>query len=70
MASVFWDTHGILFIEYLEKDETINSDYCMTLLDRVSAEVKKKRPHIQKKSALPPRQCTVPQDRKNDSPII
>ena len=52
MASVFWDAHGILFINYLEKGKTINSDYYMTLLDRLSAEIKTKRPHMQKKKVL------------------
>ena len=27
MASIFCDAHGILFIDYLEKGKTINSDY-------------------------------------------
>ena len=27
MASVFWNTHGILFIDYPEKGKTINRDY-------------------------------------------
>ena len=35
MASVFWDAHGILFIDYLEKGKTINSEYLMALLDRL-----------------------------------
>ena len=26
MAPVFWDAHGILLIDYLEKGQTINSD--------------------------------------------
>ena len=26
LASVFWDTHGILFIDYLEKGTIINSE--------------------------------------------
>ena len=52
MASVFWDTHGILFIDCLDKGKTINSNYYMTLLDRLSAEIKKKRPHMQKKKVL------------------
>ena len=41
MASVFWDAHGILFIDYLEKGKTINSDYYMAFLDRLSGEIKK-----------------------------
>ena len=52
MASVFWDAHGILFIDYFKKDKTINSDYYMALLDRLSAEIKKKWPHMQKKKVL------------------
>ena len=52
IASVFWDAHGILFIDYLEKGKTINSDYYMVLLDRLSAEIKKNRPHMQKKKVL------------------
>ena len=49
MASVFWDAHGILFIDYLERGKSINSEYYMALLDRLSEEIKKKRPQMQKK---------------------
>lgn len=49
IISVFRDPRGILFIDYLEKDKTINSEYYMALLDRLSVEIKKKQPHIQKK---------------------
>ena len=52
MASVFWDAHDILFIDYLENSKTINSDYYMALLDRLSGEIKKKRPHMQEKKVL------------------
>ena len=52
MASVFWDAHGISFIDYLEEGKTIHSDYYMALLDRLSAEIKKKRPYMQKKKVL------------------
>ena len=41
MASVFWDTHDILFIDYLEEGKTINSNYYIALLDRLNAEIKK-----------------------------
>ena len=51
MASVFWDAHGILFMDNLEKGKTIKSDYYMALFDRLSAEIKKKRPHMQKKKS-------------------
>ena len=49
MASVIWDAHGILFIDHLETDKLINSVYYIALLDRLSAEIKKTRPHMQKK---------------------
>ena len=52
MASVFWDAHPISFIDHLEKGKTINSDYYMASLGRLSAEIKKKRPHMQKKKVL------------------
>ena len=48
----FWGAHGILFIDYLEKGKTVNSDYYTELLDRLSAKIKKKRPHMQKKKLL------------------
>ena len=52
MASLFWDAHGVLFIDYLEKGKTIKSDFHMALLNRLSAEIKKKRPHMWKKKVL------------------
>ena len=52
MASVFWDAHSFLFIDYLKEDKTINSDYCMALLNRLGTEIRKKRPHMQKQKVL------------------
>ena len=49
MASVFWEAHGIFFIDYLEENKTINIDYYAAILDQMSAEIMKKRPHMQKK---------------------
>ena len=56
MASVFWDVHGISFIDYLVKGKTSNSDYYMAL-------------HAIEKSAVPPRQWIVPQIHENDGQI-
>ncbi|KAM8702599.1 hypothetical protein ACLKA7_001935 [Drosophila subpalustris] len=52
MSSVFWDAHGIIFIDYLQKEQTINSDYYMALLERLKDEIAKKRPHMAKKKVL------------------
>jgi [histone H3]-lysine36 N-dimethyltransferase SETMAR len=37
---------------YLEKGHTINSEYYIALLERLNAEIKKKRPHLKKKKVL------------------
>ncbi|GFV03705.1 putative DD34D transposase [Trichonephila clavipes] len=52
MASVFWDTHGIIFIDYLKKGKIINSDYYVALLERLKDEIKEKRPRLKKKKVL------------------
>ena len=43
-ASVFWDAHDIVFIDYLEKGRTINSEYYMALLMRLKEEIAKNDP--------------------------
>ena len=52
MASVFWDMHGILLIDFLPKGQTINSEYYIALLDRLEDAIRKKRPRIAKKKPL------------------
>ena len=52
MATVFWDTRGIIYIDYLEKGQTITRDYYASLLHRLSEEIKKKPPHLKKKEVV------------------
>ena len=52
MATVFWDARGVINIDYLEKDETINEKYYSELLDRFDIDLKQKRPHLAKKKML------------------
>ncbi|KAF7272648.1 hypothetical protein GWI33_014587 [Rhynchophorus ferrugineus] len=52
MASVFWDAHGIIFIDYLKKGRTINSDYYIVLLDCLKDEIAEKQRHSKKKKVL------------------
>ena len=52
MASVFWDMHGILLIDFLPKGQTINSDYYIPLLARLEDAIKKKKHHMAKKKPL------------------
>ncbi|KAF7285101.1 hypothetical protein GWI33_011952 [Rhynchophorus ferrugineus] len=49
MASVFWDAHGIIFNDYLEKGRIINSNYYIALLYRLKDEIAEKRPHLKKR---------------------
>jgi hypothetical protein len=51
MASVFWDTEGILFIDYLEKGKTITREYYSNLLTRLDEKIREKRPGLQKKKS-------------------
>ena len=67
LVSVFCDAHGILFIDYLEKKRTINSEYYMALLVRLKEGIAKKRSQTMKKKVIfLARQCTMSQvDRDN-----
>lgn len=67
MSSVFWDAHGILFIDYLENGKRINSEYYIALLVRLKEEIERKRKIEVEKSALSSGSCTVSQvDFHND----
>lgn len=52
MATVFWDSHGIVFINYLKKGETITAEYYASLINKLKTEIMKKRPHFMKKKVL------------------
>ena len=49
MASVFWDAHGVLFIDYLEKGKTINSE---RYIGQLKNEIGEKRLKMKKKKVL------------------
>ena len=51
-TSVFWDAHGIIYIDYLEKGKYINSDYYIELLVHLKDEIAKKRLHMKKKKLI------------------
>jgi histone-lysine N-methyltransferase SETMAR len=52
MASIFWDAHGVIFFDFLEKGKTITGPYYASLLDRLNEEIKTKRKHLLKKKVL------------------
>ena len=52
MASVFWDAHGVLIIDYLEKDKTINSERYIGQFMHLKNEIGEKRLQMKKKKVL------------------
>ena len=52
LVSVFLDAQGILFVDYLEKRRTTNSQYYLALIVRLKEEITKKRPQMTKKKVL------------------
>jgi len=42
LASIFWDQDGILLIDYLPKDQTINVEYYSSLLVQLKDILKEK----------------------------
>jgi histone-lysine N-methyltransferase SETMAR len=52
MATVFWDSKGLLYVDYLQKGRTINAQYYADLLQNLSDAIKEKRPHLFKKKIL------------------
>ena len=52
MATVFWDNHGVILVNYFEKGKIIIGAYYATLLDKLKTELAEKWPHWQKKKIL------------------
>ena len=50
MASVFWDVHGAIFMDYVQKEWAITGAYYAALLDRLVDEIRKKCTHLKKKN--------------------
>jgi len=52
MATVFWDSHGVVLIDFLEHGRTITGAYYANLLDQLNKAIQAKRPHLAKKKVL------------------
>jgi len=52
MATDFWDSQGVIYIDYLEKGKTVTWLYYAELLGRFDAELQKIRPHLVKNKVL------------------
>ena len=49
---VFWDSYGIIFIDYLENSKIVNGEYYARLLQRLDEKIMEKHPHLAKKEIL------------------
>ena len=52
MATVFWDSQGAIYVDYLEKGKMVTGFYYAELLGRFDAKLQKKQPHLAKKKVL------------------
>jgi hypothetical protein len=52
MATVFWDSKGKIFIDYLEKGRTITGQYYDQLWGKFDDALKEKWPHLARKKVL------------------
>jgi hypothetical protein len=43
MATVFWDSQGVILIDFLEAGVTVNSDIYIATLQRLKQAIRKKR---------------------------
>ncbi len=46
MVTVFWDQHGILLVEFMDRGTTINSERYCEILDKLRKAIKNKRPGL------------------------
>ena len=53
MATVFWDSQSMIYIDYLQKGRTVTGLYYAELLGRFVAKLQKKKPFGKEKIALP-----------------
>lgn len=44
MATIFWDAEGVILVDFLENQRTITADYYNSVLQKLKAEIVKKRP--------------------------
>ena len=52
MAAVFWNTTGIVFIDYLPKNTTMTGNYYAALLDKLNNKLRESRPDLRNTTLL------------------
>ena len=51
-GNCFWDSPGVILIDFRQKGKTIAGEYYVSLPDKMKAEISDKLPHLQKKKIL------------------
>ena len=49
MATIFWDSQGVTYIDYLEKGKMVTGLYYAELLGKFDAKLHKEQPYLAKK---------------------
>lgn len=52
MASVFGDSYENIFVDYVKKEKTINSEFNANLLQQLSNKMKERWPNLVKKKVI------------------
>ena len=52
MTHVFWDSSGILFIDYLKKEKQLTATIIVHCFYRLKEEITRKQPHLLKKKCI------------------
>jgi Transposase. len=52
MTTVFWDSQGVIYIDYLEKGKMVTGLYYAEILGQFDTELQKKYSHLEKKKVL------------------
>ncbi|GFR65160.1 mariner transposase [Elysia marginata] len=59
MATVFWDTQGVILVDFLSRGETVNSDSYIDTLKRLRARILRERPDMDIGNVLIMSYCTT-----------
>jgi len=60
MATLFWDSQGVIYIDYLEKGKTVTGLYCAELLGRFADELQKIRRRKKCSSSMTTQELILP----------
>ena len=63
MATVFWDSQGVILVDFLPKGETINSEVYIETLRKLKAKIRRVRPNLDMANVLLQHENACPHTR-------